>query len=227
MPDLLTESTLRWYNLANDLKDHKTGLPELHRVEMWITSLASRRSAAGLKGRSSVTRPRATSGSSASSIALTLATVCTNAESQTSKGFAGRRGGLEEEEGDEECEHPSQVCQDRATLGKRARKMTGVREQSRVHYIFILTVLSFSQELKRPLAFPLLSRSPALNSNAVSAGQRTPIQTNQTPLVRRTKALSGNMVVLSIQTKTMTVNIVLYSWGRRTTFRYVGRAKLL
>ncbi|KAN0105671.1 hypothetical protein V8E52_010790 [Russula decolorans] len=128
MPDLLTESTLRWYNLANDLKDHKTGLPELHRVEMWITSLASRRSAAGLKGRSSVTRPRATSVSSASSIALTLATVCTNAESQMSKGFADRRGGLEEEEGDEKCEHPSQhPSQDRGTLGKRARKMAGSR----------------------------------------------------------------------------------------------------
>ena len=34
-------------NLANDYKDHRAGLPELHRVETWITSYASARSAAG------------------------------------------------------------------------------------------------------------------------------------------------------------------------------------
>jgi hypothetical protein len=61
-----------------------------------------------------------------------------------SKDFADRRGGLEEEEGDEKCEHPSQhPSQDRGTLGKRARKMAGVQEQSRVHYIFILIVFFF------------------------------------------------------------------------------------
>ena len=139
MPDLLTESTLRWYNLANDYNDHKAGLTELHRVEMWITSLASRRSAAALKGRSSVTRPRATSVSSASSIALTLPTVCTNAESQVSKSFTGRRRGLEEDEEEEEEEEVKEeeeedederceyLSQDRGTLGKRARKMARVR----------------------------------------------------------------------------------------------------
>ena len=128
MPHSLAESTLFLHNLANDYKDHRAGLPELHRVKTWITSHVNTRSAAGLKGWASVTgtRSRATSVSSASSIAVTLATVCTN---------AGSSGGLEEE--DEKSEHPSQ---DRNILGKRTREVAEVCGQTLIHYIFILIV---------------------------------------------------------------------------------------
>jgi hypothetical protein len=123
MPQSLAESTLFLHNLANDFKDHEAGLPELHRVETWITSHTSTRSAAGLKGWASVTgmrtRSRATSVSSASSIAVTLATVCTN---------AGSSGGLEEQDG--KSEQPSR---DRDILGKRARQTAEVRGQTLVH----------------------------------------------------------------------------------------------
>jgi hypothetical protein len=120
MPHLLTESTLLLHNLCHDYKafmahQERQEPAELRRVETWITSLATR--SADLKGLFSVTRPRATSVSSASSIAVTLATVCTN---------AGSGGGLEEE--DEKSEYPSQ---DRNILGKRARQMAEVRANSR------------------------------------------------------------------------------------------------
>ena len=71
------ESRLSLFNLVlhNLLNDYEARQKpsELHRVETWITSLASTttRSAAGLKGRSSVTRSSAT----------TLATVHANTES--------------------------------------------------------------------------------------------------------------------------------------------------
>lgn len=143
-----------FHNFFNDLKAHKARQKpsELHRVETWITSPASTRSA-GLKGRSSVTRSSAT----------TLATVYANTESQVSKGSICRHGDLEEK--DEERGFPSQ---DRGILGKRARKTVEVPGQTLVCYIFILMYFSFSQELKSPLAFPLLPRSPALR--VASAG---------------------------------------------------------
>jgi hypothetical protein len=132
MPQLLTDSTLFLHHHANDYQDHKARLAgQPSRVETWITSFASPRSAAGLKGRPSVTRSRATSVSSSSSIAVALASVCTNAESQVSEGFICSSGSLEEE--DEKCGYPSQ---DRDILRKRAREMAGVRGQTLVHYIF-------------------------------------------------------------------------------------------
>jgi len=171
----LTDSTLILHNCFNDSEDIKAcpEPSELHRVETWITSLASTRSAADLKGWSSFTRSRATSVSSASSIAFTLATVNTKAESQVSEGFSCRRGGLEEKEKDEEYGYPSQG---RNLPRKRAREMAEVRRQTLVHDIFISAVFFSSQELEDPLAFLLLPRSPA--SKAVSAGQSTPIQTS-------------------------------------------------
>jgi hypothetical protein len=131
MPHLLTESTLTVHNCVNDFEDYKARQllsSELHRVKTWITSLAG----------PSVTRSRTTSVSSASGIASTLATINTNAESQVSKGSVSRCGSLEEE--DEKCGYPSQ---DRDILGKRAREMAGVREQTVVHYIFVLIVFFF------------------------------------------------------------------------------------
>jgi hypothetical protein len=127
MPHLLKESTLLLHNLCHDLeaftaqqeRQEPAEAAELRRVETWITSLATR--SAGLKGWSSVTRPRATSVSSASSIAVTLATVCTN---------AGSSGGLEEE--DEKSEYPSQ---DRNILRKRTRQMAEVRANSRPFHL--------------------------------------------------------------------------------------------
>ena len=119
------------HNLCDDFEARQKP-SERCRVETWITSLTSTRSAVGLKGWSSVIRPRATGISSASSTAaVTLATVCTNAESQVSKGFLSS-GGLEEE--DEKSGHSSR---DRDILGKRAREMAEVRGQTLVHYIFI------------------------------------------------------------------------------------------
>jgi hypothetical protein len=137
----LTESTLSLHNLHKDYKARKARQEssELHRVETWIASLTSTRSAAaaGLKRWFSVTRSRAASESSGSSIALTLATVCTNAESQVPESLVSRCGGLEEE--DEKSGYPSQ---DGDILGKRAREVemadSEVRGQTLVHYISIL-----------------------------------------------------------------------------------------
>jgi len=131
MPLSLTESTLCVHNFATDYENFKAGLPELHRVETWVTSHA------GEMGWSSITRPRTASVSSASSIAVTLPTVCTNAGSQVSKGFICG-GGLEEE--NEKCEYPNQ---DRNILGKRARQVAEVRGQTLVHNIFIPTIFFF------------------------------------------------------------------------------------
>lgn len=139
MPNSLTESRLLLHNVANDFEGYKRQeSSELHRVKTWIKSLASTRSAAGLKSWPFAARSRATSVSSASSVALTLATVCTNAESQLSEGFICKNGGHKKE--DEECEYPSQ---NRDILGKRAREKAGVRRQTLFHDTFILIVFSF------------------------------------------------------------------------------------
>lgn len=133
MPNSLTESSLYFHHLVTEFK--VPFVRQESRVETWITSLTSTRSAAGWKGRSSVTRSRATSVSSASRIAYALSTVCTDARSQVSESFSRKCSGLEEE--DEKCGNPSQ---DRDILGKRARKVAEVRGQTSIHCIFILIV---------------------------------------------------------------------------------------
>lgn len=139
MPNSLTELRLLLHNVANDFEGYKRQeSSELRRVETWIKSLASTRPAAGLKRWPFAARSRAPSESSASSVALTLATVCTNAESQVSEGLICKYGGHREE--DEECEYPSQS---RDILGKRAREKAEVRRQTLVHYIFILIIFFF------------------------------------------------------------------------------------
>lgn len=201
MPNSLTESSLYFHQLCTEFRLSR--MRQESRVETWITSLTSTRSAAGRKGQSSVTRSRATSASSASSIAYTLATICTDAGSQVSESYSRKCSGLEEE--DEERGNPSQ---DRNILGKRARKVAEARGQTLVHCIFILILyFSFSQELKSPVAFPLLPRSPALK--IVRARQSPPIHTH---LVRRMKALYGEIVKMNPRTrKPWIVNIALYS----------------
>ena len=183
MPLSLTESTLRVHNLGNDIENFEAGVPELHRVETWITSHAS------LKGMGPPsTRSRATSVSSASSIAVTLATVCTNG-SRVSRGFISS-GGLEEE--DENCEYPSQ---DRDVLGKAgSQDGRGTWANSHLRHLHTNRIFLLVQELKSPLAFPVLLRSPALKKAVVSAGQRTPIA--DVPSQVNEGITSGNMVVL-------------------------------
>jgi hypothetical protein len=95
------------------------------------------RSAAGSKkGRSSVTRRRATRVPSASRVARSAA-VHIDAESQVPKGSISSDG-LEEE--DENGGYP---CQDRDILGKRPREMTEVRGKTFIRYIFILNLIVF------------------------------------------------------------------------------------
>ena len=80
----------------------------------------------GVKGQSSIIRPRAARVSSVSNIAFTSAPAYTNAEIRVSKGPI-RGGGLEE---NKNCGYPSQ---DRNILGKRARKVAEVRGKTLVH----------------------------------------------------------------------------------------------
>ena len=128
MPQL-TELTLSWHHNSYKANKARKEHSELDRVQTWITSITSMRSAARKKGRSVAHRR-----TRASSVAFTSAPVYTNAESHVSKGSISSDG-LEEE--DENCGYPSQ---DRDVLAKRPRAMAEVRGKTLIQYISILIV---------------------------------------------------------------------------------------
>jgi hypothetical protein len=129
----LTELTLSWHRKSYKVNKARKEHSELDRVQTWITSITSMRSAVGWKKGRSVAHRR-TRVPSASSVAFTSAPVDTNAESHVSKGSISSDG-LEEE--DENCGYPSQ---DRDVLAKRPRAMAKVRGKTLIHYISILIV---------------------------------------------------------------------------------------